>query len=140
MRVITRPNVGGPALRASFLADRGDPVRYYTRLVAGHESPGEANYLALMGRSLENLTILPSLGRKIRGTQDLLAFAQLYRLIRQIRPPIVHTHTAKAGALGRVAARLAGVPVVVHTYHGHVLLRDVGRLYTELLAARGVRI
>ena len=121
LRVIARLNVGGPALHATLLADRLDPVRYHTQLVAGREGPAEGNYLALMGRSLENLTIVPSLGREIRGAQDLFAFVQLYRLIRQMRPHIVHTHTAKAGTLGRLAARLARVPVVIHTYHGHVL-------------------
>lgn len=120
LRVIARLNVGGPALHATLLADRLDPLRYHTRLVAGREGPGEANYLTLTGQSLENLTIIPSLGREIRGTQDVFAFVQLYRLIRQMRPHIVHTHTAKAGTLGRLAARLAGVPVVIHTYHGHV--------------------
>ncbi|MBI4610217.1 MAG: glycosyltransferase family 4 protein [Candidatus Rokubacteria bacterium] len=132
LRVIARLNVGGPALHATLLAERLDPIRYESWLVAGRESPGEANYLTLMGRSLENLTIIPSLGREIRGAGDLRAFLQLYRLMRELRPHIVHTHTAKAGALGRVAARLARVPVVVHTYHGHVLQGYFSRAKTRL--------
>jgi glycosyltransferase involved in cell wall biosynthesis len=61
------------------------------------------------------------LGREIAPLQDLRALAGLHRLMRAWRPAIVHTHTAKAGVLGRLAARSAGVPTVVHTYHGHVL-------------------
>jgi glycosyltransferase involved in cell wall biosynthesis len=64
--------------------------------------------------------ILPTLGRELHPLRDLRTIWQLYRLLRRIRPDIVATHTAKAGFVGRVAARLAGVPVVVHTFHGHV--------------------
>jgi len=61
------------------------------------------------------------LGREISPLQDLRALVGLHRILRSWRPTIVHTHTAKAGLLGRLAARAAGVPVVVHTFHGHVL-------------------
>jgi glycosyltransferase involved in cell wall biosynthesis len=61
------------------------------------------------------------LGREIAPLSDVRALAGLHRLMRAWRPAIVHTHTAKAGLLGRIAARAAGVPTVVHTYHGHVL-------------------
>jgi len=121
LRIIARLNIGGPALHATLLTERLSPERYDSLLVAGTEEPGEGNYLALRGQSLERLVVLPALGREIRGGQDLRALWQLVRLIRRVRPHIVHTHTAKAGTLGRLAARLAGVPVVVHTYHGHVL-------------------
>ena len=63
---------------------------------------------------------IPELGREIRGLRDLSALSELVRLIRDVRPQIVHTHTAKAGTLGRLAAWICGVPIVVHTYHGHV--------------------
>jgi glycosyltransferase involved in cell wall biosynthesis len=65
--------------------------------------------------------MLPELGRSIRPFNDFRALFRLYGLMRRERPAIVHTHTAKAGALGRTAALMARVPVVVHTYHGHVL-------------------
>jgi glycosyltransferase involved in cell wall biosynthesis len=120
VRIIARLNVGGPALHASLLTERMDPGRYDSLLVAGTEDPGEGNYLALRGKPLDRLVVLPTLGRDIRSGHDLVALAQLVRLIRRVRPHVVHTHTAKAGTLGRLAALLARVPIVVHTYHGHV--------------------
>jgi glycosyltransferase involved in cell wall biosynthesis len=70
------------------------------------------------------------LGREIRIASDFRALWGLYRLFRDFRPAIVHTHTAKAGLLGRLAARLAGVPIVVHTFHGHVLRGYFGPVKT----------
>jgi glycosyltransferase involved in cell wall biosynthesis len=120
MRIIARLNVGGPALHTTLLTERLDPRRYDARLVAGAEAPGEGNYSALHGTVPERLTVLPALGREVRGVADAIVFGQLVRLMRTLRPHVVHTHTAKAGTLGRLAAWVARVPVVVHTYHGHV--------------------
>jgi glycosyltransferase involved in cell wall biosynthesis len=120
LRVIARLNVGGPALHTTLLTERLDPRRYDARLVTGTEEPGEGNYLALHGKAPERVIVLPTLGREVRGVADGVTLAALVRLMRRVRPHVVHTHTAKAGTLGRLAARLARVPVVVHTYHGHV--------------------
>ena len=120
MRVITRLNIGGPAIHVSLLASRLDPARYETLLVSGVESAAEGNMLKL-GRlpPVEPRTV-PTLGRAISPLDDVRALADLVSIARSFKPDIVHTHLAKAGALGRVAARLAGVRVVVHTYHGSV--------------------
>ena len=135
LRVIARLNVGGPALHTTLLTDRLDPRRYDARLVSGMEAPGEGNYLALHGRTCgDRITVLPSLGREVRGAADVDALVRLIRLMRRVRPHVVHTHTAKAGTLGRVAARLARVPVVVHTYHGHVLRGYFSRDRTRIFA------
>lgn len=120
LRVIARLNIGGPALHATLLTERLDPARYDSLLVAGTEEAHEGNYLALQGKAGERLVSVPALGREVRGRQDAAALRALVGLMRHVRPHVVHTHTAKAGTLGRVAARLARVPVVVHTYHGHV--------------------
>ena len=120
LRIIARLNVGGPAIHATLLTDRLNPARFTTTLLTGTEEQGEANYLELHGRTMP-VQILADLGREIRPLHDLRTVWRLMQIIRRERPHIVHTHTAKAGALGRLAAILCGVPVVVHTYHGHVL-------------------
>ena len=121
LRVIARLNVGGPAIHATLLTERLDPARYESRLAAGSVEPGEGDFLDLHGRALPGLITVPDLGREIRGLADLRTLWTLVRLIRSFRPHIVHTHTAKAGAVGRAAALLCRVPIVVHTFHGHVL-------------------
>lgn len=121
LRVFSRLNIGGPALHvihlSAGLVDRG----FETRLVVGQTDEREGDFLDLARERGVNPTVLPELGRAIRPGNDLKALFRLYRLMREDRPAIVHTHTAKAGVLGRIAARAARVPVVVHTYHGHVL-------------------
>jgi glycosyltransferase involved in cell wall biosynthesis len=121
MRIIARLNIGGPALHATLLTDRLDPDRYESVLVTGVEQAGEGNYLALHGRRSARIVVVPALGRALDLRRDVATLLELARLIRRVRPHIVHTHTAKAGAVGRLAAWLARVPVIVHTYHGHVL-------------------
>ncbi len=121
LRIIARMNIGGPAIQASLLSDGLDPDRYETCLVTGTTGPAEGDYLELTGRRLSNITTVPALGREIELLSDVAAYRQVAALIREFRPHIVHTHTAKAGLVGRLAARRAGVPVIVHTFHGHVL-------------------
>jgi glycosyltransferase involved in cell wall biosynthesis len=89
--------------------------------VIGREAEREGNMLALAAERGVDCETMAGLGREIAPLQDLRALFGLVRLIRGWRPAIVHTHTAKAGLLGRLAARAAGVPTVVHTFHGHVL-------------------
>ncbi len=120
LRLIARLNVGGPAIHATLLTERLDPARFTTTLVTGTEEEGEANYLELHGRTMP-VQVVPDLGREIRPLNDIRTVWRLMQIMRRERPHIVHTHTAKAGALGRVAAILSGVPVIVHTFHGHVL-------------------
>ena len=120
MRVITRLNIGGPAIHVSLLASRLDPTRYETLLVSGVESGDEGNMLELGRLPPIDPRILPTLGRAISPLDDLRALTGLVLLARSFKPDIVHTHLAKAGVLGRIAARIAGVRTVVHTYHGSV--------------------
>ena len=120
LRVIARMNVGGPALQITALARGLDPERFDQRLVTGLVDEGEADYREMRAPDV-HADVIPGLGRSPRPLDDLRALRDLHRLMRSFRPHIVHTHTAKAGALGRVAARAAGVPAVVHTFHGHLL-------------------
>jgi glycosyltransferase involved in cell wall biosynthesis len=122
VRVIARLNIGGPAVHVVNLHAGLDPTRFEQVLVVGTENPGEGSMLDYaLSRGVRPFVIPEIVTEFNLKPKDLKALAKLCRLIRQERPHIVHTHTAKAGLLGRLAGRLAGVPVVVHTYHGHVL-------------------
>ena len=120
LRIIARMNVGGPAWQTSVLTRGLGDHGFETRLLAGHLDDGEADFVALRDPDLEVVPIA-GLGRSIRLGGDLRAFWSVYREIRRFSPMIVHTHTAKAGVIGRVAAVAARVPIRVHTFHGHVL-------------------
>jgi len=130
VRLITRLNIGGPAIHTILLTAGLDRSRFAPLLVAGAETPTEGNMLPLADRLGVRPYPIPELGRAVRPGQDLVAFAKVVRLLQRCRPTIVHTHMAKAGAIGRLAARLVGVPVVVHTYHGHVFHSYFDRLRT----------
>lgn len=123
-------NLGGPAhhvaLLSRGLADRG----YETLLVSGRVGPGEEEHTDLDGVTVR---YLDTLGPEIRPLQDLRALVALVRIVRAYRPDVVETHTAKAGMVGRLAAlALRPRPVVIHTYHGHVLRGYFGRITTAV--------
>ncbi len=127
IQIIARLNIGGPAIHTILLSDELDRLGYETVLVKGSEGAAEGNMMDLAEAKGIKPVVIPELGREIGIKNDLVAFYKLYRLIKKEKPDIVHTHTAKAGTLGRIAARLAGVPVILHTFHGHVLTGYFGR-------------
>src|SRR5436190_2646336 len=138
--------MGGPALHVAYLsaglADRG----YDTTLVAGSLAVGEESMSGVAEELGVGIVTVPELHREISPLRDLRAVYHLAALIRDLRPQILHTHTAKAGTIGRLAAMLAGAaapPIVVHTFHGHVLRGYFGplrsnrfRLLESFLATR----
>jgi glycosyltransferase involved in cell wall biosynthesis len=97
-----------------------DRDRFPQHLLRGAVDEGEADYLLMRATDVEYIDV-PGLGRSVKPLDDLRALVFLARFMRRTRPAIVHTHTAKAGTLGRTAALLARVPIRVHTFHGHVL-------------------
>ncbi|MEX2374179.1 MAG: glycosyltransferase [Dehalococcoidia bacterium] len=124
LRIIARMNVGGPAQEIVGLLDGIDHERYQQFLAVGRVDAGEEDWFHLRAPELaDDPRIVPvaALGRPISPRADLRAYRELRSLIREIRPDIVHTHTAKAGVVGRLAAIHERVPAIVHTYHGHVL-------------------
>jgi glycosyltransferase involved in cell wall biosynthesis len=137
LRVIARLNMGGPALHVAYLTaglrDRG----YETTLVAGTLARGEDSMAFVaeeLGIEVERIV---ELQREISPLRDVRSVLHLARTIRRVRPQILHTHTAKAGAVGRIAALLAGdarPPIIVHTFHGHVLRGYFGPLRSRAFA------
>ncbi|MBN8618241.1 MAG: glycosyltransferase family 4 protein [Anaerolineae bacterium] len=120
MNVIARLNIGGPAVAVTLLTERMGAPDFESVLVCGSIEPGEGDmtYYALQ-KGIEPI-VIPELGRSLNPIRDLRTLWKMYQLIRTWKPDVVHTHAAKAGFVGRVAARLAGVPVIIHTFHGHV--------------------
>jgi glycosyltransferase involved in cell wall biosynthesis len=123
VRIQSRICIGGPALHSILLSEglshkRGS--RYDTTLIGGALEPGESSMESFARERGVEVRLLPEMRRPVSPAHDSLAIAKLVRMLRRQRPSIVHTHTAKAGAIGRVAATLAQVPVIVHTFHGHV--------------------
>ena len=121
VHVVTRMNTGGVAVLISELVTGMDSERFEVHLITGSCSPGEEDYLQARGIDLQQISI-PSMQRSLRPLQDLTAFLQLTRELKRLKPDIVHTHTSKAGLLGRVAARIVTPKArVIHTFHGHLL-------------------
>jgi glycosyltransferase involved in cell wall biosynthesis len=120
LRIITRLNIGGPAIHAILLSGSLNEDGYRDILIAGeaNDSEGDMRYLA-KERNVAPV-IIREMSREINFRKDFTALLKLYKLMRKERPDIVHTHTAKAGALGRIAAVMAGVPIRIHTFHGHI--------------------
>jgi glycosyltransferase involved in cell wall biosynthesis len=134
LRVIGRLNVGGPSVHVVNLSAGLEPSRYDHMLVIGRESAAEGSMLDYaLARGVRPHRLSDIVTSFNLAPRDAKAVASLGRIMHQYRPQIVHTHTAKAGLLGRVAARLAGVPIVVHTFHGHVLHGYYGPIKNWLL-------
>ena len=137
LRVIARLNMGGPALHVTYLA-RGLASRgYETTLVAGDVARGEESMAFVAERAGVEIVPLPGLSRELSPLRDAVAAWRVAQIIRRVRPDIVHTHTAKAGAAGRAAGFLYRWLTrrdvrFVHTYHGHIFHSYYGRLKTRL--------
>lgn len=129
VRIINRFNLGGPTYNVSYLS-RYLPDEYETILVGGKEEAHEASSLFIPQMlGLKPIQIV-WLSRSVNLKNDLRAFLEIYKIIRTHRPHIVHTHASKAGLLGRLAAICNGVPVIVHTFHGHVFQHYFSRIKT----------
>ena len=141
LHIITRLDRGGSAENTIITVTGLDKNKYEITLIKGptFESNmtkeeyasviANLNKAQLKGVKLSNI---PSLLRRINPFFDLLAFFSLYILLIKEKPTIVHSHTSKAGLLGRLAAKLAGVPIIVHTPHGHVFFGYFGPFKTKI--------
>ena len=121
MRIIARMNVGGPAVQVSGLMRSLDKSQFEHRLYTGFCATNEADYLETVASDVGAFRI-EGLGRRVSLRGDLKAFLFLVKEIRTFKPHVIHTHTAKAGFLGRIASIVSFHPTIrVHTFHGHLL-------------------
>lgn len=121
MRVIARMNIGGPAVQVVGLLRGFNTLEFEQRLYCGYCSENESDYLFQVAPDVYSYRV-SGLGRSLNLIGDIKAFVYLVREISRFKPHIIHTHTAKAGALGRVAVLFSKQsPIVIHTFHGHLL-------------------
>jgi glycosyltransferase involved in cell wall biosynthesis len=115
---ITRLIVGGAQENTMYTADLLDKRRFHVSILSGPQTGSEGSLIEVVLKRNIPLQILPELVREINPYKDLVALFKMYVMMKNGNYAIVHTHSSKAGILGRLAAKLAGVPLIVHTVHG----------------------
>jgi len=126
LRIINRFNLGGPTYNVAYLSKYLDPD-FKTLLVGGMRDASEdSSEFIVRNLGIEPL-IIPEMRRAINPANDLISYRKIKQIIKDFKPDIVHTHAAKAGVLGRRAALKLKVPVIVHTFHGHVFHSYFGK-------------
>jgi len=121
MRIIARMNVGGPAVQVSGLMRGFNATDFNQRLYIGYCAADEGDYLESVATDVQAIRI-EGFGRRVSLNGDIRAFTTLVKEIRTFKPHVIHTHTAKAGFLGRIASIISLQPSIrVHTFHGHLL-------------------
>ncbi len=129
LRIINRFNLGGPTFNAAYLTKYLAP-QFETLLIGGIKDDSEASSEFILEKLGVSFRILNSMKRSINPVNDIFSYIEIKKIIKEFKPDIVHTHAAKAGAIGRQAAIDCKVPVIVHTYHGHVFHSYFGDIKT----------
>lgn len=146
LRILNRTNIGGPVLNATLLTHFLAP-EFETMLLAGYPTSDEKNASALLEKFGIEPIYIPEMGRELNVRADYAAFKKIKQIIADFKPDIVHTHAAKPGAIGRLAAAASGVPIILHTFHGHAFHSYFSKAKTQFyieiekyLARRSSRI
>lgn len=130
LRIINRLNLGGPTFNVALLSKHLSPS-FETKIVAGMKEESEASSEFILDKMGLKPEYISNMYRSVNPVKDYAAYQEIKKIIQKYKPDIVHTHAAKSGALGRLAAKECGVPVIVHTFHGHVFHSYFGALKTR---------
>jgi len=125
LRIIARLNIGGPAIHAILLTEGLDKSRFQSLLIYGSLDTNEGDMLYYAAQKQLRPIFISELKRQLGIVTDIIALKKIYKIIKTVQPDIIHTHTAKAGTLGRIAGILYNFlyrkqTLLVHTFHGHV--------------------
>jgi len=131
LRIINRFNLGGPAYNVAYLTKYLAP-EFETLLIGGAKEEDEESSLFIFKEMGIEPLVLKEMKRSVNFFNDVKAYYRIKEIIKEFKPDIVHTHAAKAGALGRLAAYNCKVPVIVHTFHGHVFHSYFGKIKTNI--------
>ena len=131
LRIINRFNLGGPTYNAAYLTKYLEPD-YETLLIGGQHDKSEKSSMHILDNLGLKPIIIPEMQRSLNPYKDQIAFKKIQNIIKEFKPDIVHTHAAKAGALGRRAAYKMGVNQIYHTFHGHVFHSYFGNFKTRI--------
>lgn len=129
LRIINRFNLGGPTYNAAYLTKYLSD-EFETLLVGGEKYEEEESSAFILEKLGINPIIIPEMQRSINRKNDTIAYRKIKQIIKDFQPDIVHTHASKAGTLGRLAAHKMKVPVIIHTFHGHVFHSYFGKAKT----------
>ena len=132
LRIINRFNIGGPTYNAAYLTKYLSP-NYKTVLVGGSIDSTEDSSEYILSQLGIKPIIIPEMQRSVKYNNDFVAYYKIKEIIKRFKPDIVHTHASKSGALGRWAAYRSGVPIIIHTFHGHVFHSYFNKINTEIV-------
>ncbi len=132
LRIHNRLIIGGPTLNVLYLTKYLSP-EFETLLIAGEKEDHERDASFLAERMGITTIFIPDMGRSLHPYRDYKAYRKIKDIIRDFKPDIIHTHAAKPGAVGRLAARSAGSAITVHTYHGHVFHSYFNKVKTKFI-------
>lgn len=130
LRIINRFNIGGPTYNAAYLTKYLSDD-FETLLVGGQKDISEDSSEFILNQLGLKPIIIPEMKREINFKNDRIAYQKIKQIIEEFKPDIVHTHASKAGAIGRLAAHNMKVPVIIHTFHGHVFHSYFGKAKTK---------
>jgi len=132
LRILNRFNLGGPTYNAAYLT-KYLSSDFETLLVGGMKDDSEDSSEYILEKLGIKPVIIPEMKRSINPVNDIKSFQKIVKIINEFKPDIVHTHASKAGTIGRLAALRCKVPVIVHTFHGHVFHSYFSNYKTELI-------